>query len=128
MEALVFGHAGTPVIVFPTSMGKFFEYEDRGMIGVLAPKIERGELQLFCPDGVDTESWYNKSVHPRVRVLRHLQYERYIAARVPAFRTLEESGLAARRYWMQLRRLPLREFRHEASGCGHALREHERGV
>ena len=45
MEALVFGHAGTPLLVFPTSMGKFFEYEDRGMIGVLAPKIERGELQ-----------------------------------------------------------------------------------
>ena len=78
MEALVYGHAGTPILVFPTSMGKFFEYEDRGMIGVLAPKIERGELQVFCPDGVDTESWYNKGVHPRVRVLRHLQYERYI--------------------------------------------------
>src|SRR5579862_3778916 len=78
MEALVFGHAGTPLVVFPTSMGKFFEYEDRGMIGVLAPKIERGELQVFCPDAVDLESWYNKQVHPKVRVLRHLQYERYI--------------------------------------------------
>src|SRR3984957_11843978 len=78
MEALVFGHAGTPLVVFPTSMGRFFEYEDRGMIGVLWQKIERGELQVFCPDGVDTESWYNKSVHPKVRVLRHLQYERYI--------------------------------------------------
>ncbi len=22
----------------------------------------RGELQVFCPDAVDTESWYNKSV------------------------------------------------------------------
>src|SRR5258708_21833184 len=66
MEALVFGHAGTPLMVFPTSMGRFFEYEDRGMIAVLAPKIERGELQVFCPDAVDTESWYNKGVHPRV--------------------------------------------------------------
>src|ERR1700683_896653 len=72
MEALVFGHAGTPLLVFPTSMGKFFEYEDRGMIGVLAPKIERGELQAFCPVGVDTESWYNKGVHPKVRVPRRL--------------------------------------------------------
>jgi esterase/lipase superfamily enzyme len=35
-------------------------------------------LQIFCPDAVDTESWYNKGVHPRVRVMRHLQYERYI--------------------------------------------------
>ena len=46
MDALVFGHAGTPLLVFPTSMGKYFEYEDRGMISVLAPKIERGELRL----------------------------------------------------------------------------------
>jgi esterase/lipase superfamily enzyme len=78
IEALVFGHAGTPLLVFPTSQGRFFEYEDRGMVGALGPKIERGELQVFCPDGVDNESWYNKGVHPRVRVLRHLQYERYI--------------------------------------------------
>ncbi len=78
MELLVFGHAGTPLLVFPTSQGRFFEYEDRGMIGVLAPKIDAGEVQVFCPDAVDSESWYNKSVHPRVRVLRHLQYERYI--------------------------------------------------
>jgi esterase/lipase superfamily enzyme len=78
VELLVFGHAGSPLLVFPTSRGRFFEYEDRGVIGVLSPKIERGELQVFCSDSVDTESWYNKSVHPRVRVLRHLQYERYI--------------------------------------------------
>ena len=78
MDALVFGHAGHPLVVFPTSMGKFFEYEDRGMIRALAPKIEAGELQVFCPDAVDTESWYNKGVHPRVRVMRHIQYENYI--------------------------------------------------
>jgi len=78
MEGLVFGHSGMPLVVFPTSMGRFFEYEDRGMIGALAHKIDRGELQVFCPDAVDLESWYNKHVHPRVRVMRHLQYERYI--------------------------------------------------
>ena len=74
MEMLIFGYSGTPVLVFPTSMGKFFEYEDRGMVGVLAPKIEQGELQLFCPDAVDTESLYNKSAHPIISVLRQLQY------------------------------------------------------
>src|SRR6476646_2398703 len=78
MEMLIFGHAGRPLLVFPTSMGRFFEYEDRGMIGVLGGKLESGELQVFCPDAVDTESWYNKSVHPRQRVERHLQYERYL--------------------------------------------------
>ena len=66
-----------PLLVFPTSMGRYFDYEDRGMIAALAPKIENGGLQIFCADSVDAESWYNKGVHPRQRVLRHMQYERY---------------------------------------------------
>jgi esterase/lipase superfamily enzyme len=78
MELLVFGHAGTPVLVFPTSMGRFFQFEDCGMVGALAPGIDQGQLQVFCCDSVDSESWYNKGTHPRVRVLRHLQYDRYI--------------------------------------------------
>ena len=55
MEALVYGHAGQPMLVFPSSMGRFFEYEDSGMIGALAGKIEAGQLQVFCADSVDTE-------------------------------------------------------------------------
>ena len=43
MELLAFGHAGTPVLVFPTSMGAFFEYEDRGM--VLPENERRPDLQ-----------------------------------------------------------------------------------
>ena len=78
MDMLVFGHAGMPMIVFPTSMGRFFEYEDRGMINTLAHKIGSGQLQVFCPDSVDSESWYNKGAHPRWRVLRHVMYEDYI--------------------------------------------------
>ena len=78
MDLLVFGHAGAPLVVFPTSMGRFFEYEDRGMVAALASKIESGQLRVFCPDAVDSESWYNRGVHPRVRVMRHLQYERYL--------------------------------------------------
>lgn len=78
MELLVFGHGGAPVLVFPTSMGRFFEYEDRGMIEAIRDKIEAGHLQVFCVDSVDAESWYNKSVPPRQRVLRHMEYERYL--------------------------------------------------
>jgi len=78
METLVFGHAGLPVLVFPTSGGRFFEFEDQGMVAALAGKVEAGQLQLFCVDSVDAESWYNRSVEPRQRIHRHLQYEQYI--------------------------------------------------
>lgn len=78
MEGLVFGHAGLPVIVFPTSSGRFFEFEDQGMIDALAPRIEAGQLQLYCVDSVNMESWYNRQIPPRRRLARHLQYEDYL--------------------------------------------------
>jgi len=78
MEVLVFGTSGLPTVIFPTSMGRFFDYENRGMVEVVAPRIERGELQLVCVDSVDSESWYNKAVHPSERVQRQNQYERYL--------------------------------------------------
>ncbi|MBI2689851.1 MAG: esterase family protein [Acidobacteria bacterium] len=82
MEMLIFGHGGTPLLVFPTSMGRFFDYENRNMIGVLGGKYEAGELQAFCVDSVDAESWYNKAVPPRARIERHAQFERYLLEEV----------------------------------------------
>ncbi len=78
MEALIFGHAGRPILVFPTSMGRFYQYEDFGMVGALQQHIEAGSIQLFCVDGVDEESWYNREIPRNRRVLRHIEYERYI--------------------------------------------------
>lgn len=82
MELLLFGHAGLPAIVFPTSCGRFFEFEDRGMVGAVAGKIEAGDLQLFCVDSVDGESWYNRHVSPRWRIARQVQYEGYVMSEV----------------------------------------------
>ncbi|HEY5330955.1 MAG TPA: alpha/beta fold hydrolase [Acidobacteriaceae bacterium] len=82
MELLVFGHDGLPAVVFPTSQGRFFEFEDRGMVDAVRDNIEGGRLQLFCVDSVDAESWYNRQISPRWRVARHLQYESYIVEEV----------------------------------------------
>lgn len=85
MEMLVFGHDGARMIVFPTSRGRFFEYEDRGMVTALSDHIEGGRLQLYCVDSVDAESFYARSVHPSGRITRHLQYEQYIINEVLPF-------------------------------------------
>lgn len=85
MELKLYGHAGTPLLVFPTSMGRFYQYADMGMIHAVAPKYERGELQAFCVDSVDAESWYNKRIAPRDRVRRHMQYEQYLLNEVLPF-------------------------------------------
>ena len=40
MELLVFGHSGVKASVFPTSQGRFYEFEDRGMINALRHKMK----------------------------------------------------------------------------------------
>ncbi len=85
MEMLVFGHAGLPAIVFPTSQGRFYEFEDQGMVSAVADKVEGGHLQLFCVDSVDSESWYNRGVGPRWRIARQVQYDSYIVHEVVPF-------------------------------------------
>jgi esterase/lipase superfamily enzyme len=78
MELLVFGHAGARAIVFPTSMGKFYEWEDRGMIGALGDHVESGSLQLYCVDSVDADSWYAKWKAPGDRAKTHAAYDAYV--------------------------------------------------
>lgn len=85
MELLVFGHAGAKVLVFPTRYARFHEYENLRIVEALRPKLESGQLQLFCVDSVDEETFYNSAAHPADRVLRHLAYEQYVLDEVLPF-------------------------------------------
>jgi esterase/lipase superfamily enzyme len=85
MELLVFGHAGEPVVTFPTSCGTFFEWEDFGMVAALGDRLEAGQVELYCLDSVDAESWYNRRVHPETRVARDDDYDRYLVHEVVPF-------------------------------------------
>lgn len=85
MELLVFGHAGARVLVFPTSQGRFFEWEDRGIMRSMQWQIDSGLLQFFCVDSVDSESWYCSWAHPGGRAYRHAQYDGYLYNEVLPF-------------------------------------------
>ena len=84
MALLEFGHSGARVIAYPTSMGSFHEWEDKGMIAALGHQLHHGHLHLICVDGVDGESWYNRG-HPYHRVRRQDDYDRYVLNEVLPF-------------------------------------------
>lgn len=90
---LVFGHAGHPVILFPTALGRYYEAKDFGLIASLAPLVEAGRVVVYCPDGIDAESWHNRAIHPADRVRTHLGYENAIRHDVVP-RALQETGRA----------------------------------
>lgn len=92
MELLLFGHAGARVIVFPTRVGRFFDYENWGLVNALRSKIDEGLLQLYCVDSIDAESFYCDWCHPADRIKRHQQFERYILDEVLPLSDKENPG------------------------------------
>ncbi|MEI6948672.1 alpha/beta hydrolase-fold protein [Paraflavisolibacter sp. H34] len=78
IELLSFGQGGTPVLFFPTRAARFYDYENWGVIEAMREKINQGQLQVFCVDSVDGESFYCFWCDPGEKILRHLQYEQYI--------------------------------------------------
>ncbi|WP_216595969.1 esterase family protein [Catenovulum maritimum] len=85
MELLIFGHSGRKVLVFPTRGGRFYEYEDLRIVQRLASQIEQGEIQLFCIDGIDAETFYCFWAHPSGRINRYQAYEDYVINEVIPF-------------------------------------------
>lgn len=96
MELKVYGHSGRSALVFPAQGGRFYEYEDFGMVAALAGLIDAGRLRLYTVDSIDNQSWANWNAHPGDRARRHDDYDAYIVHEVAPFishRSADEGGL-----------------------------------
>jgi esterase/lipase superfamily enzyme len=78
MEVLAFGTRGYPVILFPTSQGRFTENKDFKLIDSVAWFVDEGLVKIYCPDGIDSLSWYNRGIHPSQRVMNHIWYDQFL--------------------------------------------------
>jgi esterase/lipase superfamily enzyme len=78
-EMIVFGNGGgLPLILFPTSFGRYYQSKDFGLVGSVSSHIDAGRLTVYCPDAIDLESFYNKSIPPADRMRTHNAYENVI--------------------------------------------------
>jgi esterase/lipase superfamily enzyme len=92
-EMLVFGQGGgLPLVIFPTSFGRYYQNKDFHVIDSIAPFIDTGRVTVFCPDAIDLESFYNKSIHPADRMRTHNAYERVLVHDVFDFARREGSA------------------------------------
>lgn len=81
----VYGHYGSPILVFPTSGGDEWEYERQGMVEALAHHVDGGRIKLFCVSSVNHEGWLNEAAHPRHRSYVQATYDACIAEEVVPF-------------------------------------------
>jgi len=61
LSFLVIGHGGKPVLIFPTQCGRCTDFNDFHMFDAIAKQIELGDVQLFCVDSIDRETWSHPS-------------------------------------------------------------------
>lgn len=82
MEYNVYGTAGKPLLVFPSQSGRFYDFEDNGMIDAIAGFIQEKKVQVFCVDSNDNNSFSLQDGDPRRRIEAQESYYRYITEEV----------------------------------------------
>ena len=78
VEYKTYGEGGRGVLVFPSQDQRFYEWEDNGMVDILAPMIEAGEFHLICCDSIDAETWSLSNGDYDARISLHEKWFRYI--------------------------------------------------
>ena len=73
-----YGHAGQPVVIFPSAAGFAHEWDAQGMVGALQPFLDKGRIKLYCPESNVAEAWTRKESPLPLRMERHQAYERFV--------------------------------------------------
>ena len=68
MEFKLYGSGGKPCFAFPPQNGRFFDFENYGMVDTIAPWVEEGRVMVVGVDAIDGETWSNAEADPRQRL------------------------------------------------------------
>ncbi len=92
MELKIYGTTGKAALVFPSMNGRFYDFENFGMVEAVKGLIEAGKIQLFTVDSIDCQSWTNWNAPPAERARRHEDYDSYIVNEaVPFIKRINQS-------------------------------------
>ena len=82
---LAYGHYGRPLIAFPSENGEVGDWEERGMVGAIAPLLDDGRVKLYCIPSFDRDSWTRRDLPLEERARRHGHYEWWLLTRLVPF-------------------------------------------
>jgi len=92
VEMLVFGDRGYPVILFPTTKGRYYQNKDLGLIESVKWFIDEGLVKIYCPDTFDELSWYNKGISPAERARNYTWYDNMLLYELAPW-AMQETGV-----------------------------------
>jgi esterase/lipase superfamily enzyme len=82
MPLVAYGHAGYPLLMFPTAAADFLEYERFQLIDAISPLIEAGRVRAYSINSVNRYSLLNEQASPEWKAELLSRYDRYITDEV----------------------------------------------
>ncbi len=82
MPLVAYGHAGFPLLMFPTAAADYLEYERFLLLDAIKPFIENGLIRAYSINSVNRHSLLNKEASPQWKAELLTRYDDYIMEEV----------------------------------------------
>jgi esterase/lipase superfamily enzyme len=82
MPLVAYGHAGYPLLMFPTAAADFLEYERFHLIDAISHLIEAGRVRAYSINSVNRYSLLNEQASPQWKAELLTRYDRYVTDEV----------------------------------------------
>ncbi len=78
MPLVSYGHAGYPLLMFPTAAADYLEYERFYLVDAIKDYIDAGLIRAYSINSVNKYSLLNRTSHPGWKVEMLTRYDKYI--------------------------------------------------
>src|SRR5437764_4417598 len=82
MPLVAYGHAGRPLLMFPTAAADYLEYERFHLVDAIAPFIDAGRVRAYSINSVNRYALMNEQAPPWVKAELLSKYDRYVVDEV----------------------------------------------
>ena len=82
MPLVAYGHAGYPLLMFPTAAADYLEYERFLLVDAIKWFIETGKIRAYSINSVNRYSLLNNQASPQLKAELLTRYDRYITEEV----------------------------------------------
>src|SRR5882757_1295880 len=82
MPLVAYGHAGYPLLMFPTAAADYLEYERFHLVEAIRPFIDEGKIRAYSINSVNRYSLLNEQMPPEMKARLLTQYDHYLTEEV----------------------------------------------
>ena len=82
MPIVSYGHAGPPLLMFPTAAADYLEYERFQLVDAISHHIEAGRVRAYSVNSVNRHSLLNEQASPALKAELLTRYDSYVTDEV----------------------------------------------